>query len=632
VVPTNDSGSVGNPRQASATPSESVAAVQSTEPASQIDLAEPPFEVRLTAVRSGAKIVRSGGVETEVQEAQMAEIQVDEGIEVVKLEEQKQQSYSILDFSDYLEMELFSNTSIFLGDLQQEAGDFTDVTLDLNRGHIFVHPNGPTTSQVTIQTPYAIIRTLTGGAEFDVCHNETATCVLVKSGVVEVTGRNKNTIVKAGEAGFVLEDQPPSPPVCAPAPVFTAWEEGYRQLAEAPSLETEISELPQEPCPLTAAGLPLNARILYQDQFTNPFSGWTRGKIDNFIVRYTGLNYYRVQVQYSGNQFIPSIPKGREYGDVNIDIRAIAEAESGGDFRYGLVLRRSGAQYYAFVIAPSTNKWYFLKNSSDGLEILREGTDDRMRGLDAREALRVEAYGSTFLLFINGRFIDWIGDSDYASGEVGLYVEPIHSSDANIRFDSIVLWDVPPVMLIPDTGGREYCFNASDDDADHLIDRADPDCQRRDRTATPLPLPTNIIQPPTNTPGPANTLIPLPTTTPGPTNSPMPSPTRPTRTPKPPTATQQPTNTPKPPTATQQPTATLPLPTIPLPTIPLPTIPLPTIPQPTDPQPTATDPPAATATDPPAATATDPQPTQPLATEPQSTDPATQPAVETPPA
>ena len=131
-----------------------------------------------------------------------------------------------------------------------------------------------------------------------------------------------------------------------------------------------------------------------------------------------------------------------------------------------------------------------------------------MRGLDARETLRVEAYGSTFFFYINGRFIDWISDSDYASGEVGLFVETIDNLDAIIRFDSIIIWDMPPVTLIPDTGGREYCFNASDDDGDRLIDRADPDCQRLDPTSTPLPLPNNTLQPATNTPGPTNTLMP----------------------------------------------------------------------------------------------------------------------------
>ena len=180
-MPTSDVVSAGNPRRASSIPTESQAATQSLEPASKIDPVEAPFEVRLTAVRSRAKLVRRGGIEIEIQEAQMADIQMDEGIEVLKPEEQEEQSYSILDFSDYLEVELFSNTSVFLADLKQEAGGSTEVTLHLNRGHIFVHPNDQTTSGVTIQTPYAIIRTLTGDTEFDVCHNETLTCVLVKS-------------------------------------------------------------------------------------------------------------------------------------------------------------------------------------------------------------------------------------------------------------------------------------------------------------------------------------------------------------------------------------------------------------------------------------------------------------------
>ena len=265
------------------------------------------------------------------------------------------------------------------------------------------------------------------------------------------------------------------------------------------------------------------------------------------------------------NQYSAFVPNGHEYGDVNIDIRADAEAASGGDFRYGLVFRRSGDQYYAFIISPVTKTWYFLKSSSTGLETLREGTDERMRGLDAKDTLRVEAYGSTFLVFINGRFIDLVSDPDYASGEVGLFVETLDNIDALVRFDSIIIWDVPPADLNPNQGGREYCFNASDDDGDRLIDRADPDCQRLDRTSTPLPQPTNTSIPPkTSTPQPTNTPIPQPTTTSGP-----PTPTR-TRPPS-----RTPTN-PPPPTATDPPL------------------------------PTATDPPAPTATDPPAPTATDP--------------------------
>ncbi|HKY54588.1 MAG TPA: hypothetical protein VJM08_09795, partial [Anaerolineales bacterium] len=591
---------------------------------------------------------RREGNEIELQEAQSANIQVDDGIELGKLEEQ---GYSILDFADNLEVELFSDTSVFLNSLRQGAEDVTEVTLHLDRGHMFVHPNVQTTSRVTVQTLYTTIKTLTSGTEFDVCHTEELTCVLVKKGVVEITAKGRKALVKAGEAGYVLKDESPSATICAPISRFTKWEERYRLSADTPALDKELSSLKQNPCPMTTSELPVNARILYQDQFINPFSGWAKGKIDHFNVRYAGLRFYRIQAQGPNARLLASVPKEPTYADVNIDVRAIAEAPSSGDFRYGMVFRRTGDQYYAFVISPVTKTWHFLKSSSTGLETVREGIDERMHGLDSREALRVEAYGSTFLVFINGRFIDWIGDPEYASGEVALFVETLDNPDAQVRFDSIVLWDMQPTVPTPNQGGREYCFNIRDDDGDRLIDRADPDCQRLDLNATSLPQPTNTsIAAETSTPQPTNTSLVPKTFTPQPTRTLIPPRTstpQPTRTFIPPrTSTSQPTRTliPQPTrTPVPQPTRTLiPQPTrtpVPQPTrtlIPQPTrtpVPQPTrtlIPprtstsQPTSPPPTATDRPPPTATDPPPPpTATDPPP--PTATDPPPPPTATDP-------
>ena len=601
--------------QASPTLEESGAAAtesQSTDPEPQAAPALPQFDARVTAVRSGVRIIRSGGTEIEVQEDKTMDVQVEDGIEVIKLEGKAEQSYSILDFSDDLEVELFSNTSIVLADLREVAGGATHISLHLEGGHMFVHLNQQATTQLTVQTPAATIRILSGSAEFDVCHNEGLTCVLVKRGVVEVVTEDKTEVLRAGEASQILRDQNPSSPICAPLSRFTDWEESYRQFADTPALGTEISALPQEACPLTAAGLPSEARILYQDQFINPFSGWAKGKIDTFIVRYAGLRHYRVQAQNPDAQYLAFAPNEQVYGDVNIDVRAIAGAETIGDFRYGMIFRRSGEDYYAFIVSPVNQAWYFLKSSADGLETLREGTDDRMRGLESRETLRAETYGSNFLLFINDRFIALVSDAEYSSGEVGLFVETIDNIDAQVRFDSIIVWDMPSTEPVSYEPGREYCFNTTDDDADKLADRADPDCQRIDRTATPLPQPTNTsIAPRTATPQP--TLI-APTNTTVSTNTPIPQPTI-TKTPRPPTRTRtstpQHTNTPRPPTRTRtstpQPTNTNPPPAT------------------TAVPPTATDQPTVAPTDPPPTDPppTDPPPTDPPPTDPPATDPPT---------
>src|SRR5688572_899368 len=440
------------PPRASSTPAESPAATQPTESQAQPPSTQALSHARLVVISSQAKVVAREGIETEAQQAQSVNIRVGDGIEVLKLEEQEEQSHSILSFPDFLNVELFSNTNVFLADLQQGGEGSTDVTLDLDGGHMFVHLNDQTTSRVTVQTPYASIKTLTAGAEFNVCRNEGVTCVVVKRGVVEITAQGRKEIIKAGEAGFVVKDQHPSPAICAPLPVFIVWEERYRQFADTPALQEELSQLSQKPCLVTADGLPLNARILYRDEFGGPATGWDQGKIDKFIVSYIrspGPRYYQVQAQGPEDRYLALVPDEGVYEDVNIDIRAFTEAASGGEFRYGLIFRRSENQYYAFAISPTTETWYFLKSSSNGLEVLKDGIDKRIRGLDAQDTLRVETYGSTFLVFINGRFIDWISDSEYASGEVGLFVETIDSPDALIHFDSIIVWNVPPETLNP---------------------------------------------------------------------------------------------------------------------------------------------------------------------------------------
>jgi len=157
-------------------------------------------------------------------------------------------------------------------------------------------------------------------------------------------------------------------------------------------------------------------------------------------------------------------------------------------------------QYYAFAVSPRTKRWYFLKTSSNNtLETLKEGTEKGIQGLEAADVLRVEARGSTFYFYINGRFMDLVRDSDYTRGEVGLFVQTMDSPEVLIHFDSIIIWDMPAASPIPTPQAKENCFNTRDDDGDGSIDRADSDCQRQVRTGTPVP-PTIDVPPTTGVP------------------------------------------------------------------------------------------------------------------------------------
>ncbi len=609
-----------------------------TGPSLQPTSEPPSLQARLAVITSRARLIRGENAQ-DIQRAQAADIQVRDQLEIVRLDGQSEQSHSILQFPDLMNVELLGNTNLSIVDARPGEESPAEITLDLMDGHIFVHLSEEEIIHLTVRTPHATINAFTAGTDFDVCHTEELTCVMVKRGVVEIVAKDGREIVKAGSASVVLNDEAPAPAICAPIPRFITWEQRYRLSVAASSLQQEIAALPQQACPVGANGFPLNARILYEDEFSRTSQGWDQGQFGPFTagyVRYDGGRYYQVQAQGPDELYLSFVPKKSDYEDVNIDIKTRTESASEGDFRYGVVLRRLGDQYYAFAVSPVTKAWYFLKSSPNELQILKEGVAERMRGLEGQDTLRVEAYGSTFLLFVNNRFIDWISDPDYARGEVGFFVDSMENPDALINFNSITIWDIPAPAFIPVTGER--CFNVGDDDGDGLVNQADPDCQRPDQVITfptipPLPTSTlGIVRTPTS-PLPTSTLSIAKTPTSQPTSTritrtPRPTNTRrPTQTPPPqPTSTRRPTRTPTPePTDPPQPTRT-PQPTIPPQPTPEPTDPPPPTAEPTDPPPPTsepTDPPPPTEepTDPPPPTE---EPTDPPPPTSEPTDPPTE--------
>ena len=523
-----------------------------------------PLPARLAVITSRARLMRGEGAQ-ELQSAQAADIQRDDQIEIVKQNGQGEQSASLLQFPGLANVELLGTTKLALVDAVEGQDGTAEITLELTDGDMFVHLSQQQSVHFTVQTSQATIRALTAGAEFNVCRTEELTCVVVKRGVVELDAQGKQELVRAGSAGIARTEPAEPALICAPIPRFTAWEERYRLSADTRTLQQEVAALPQQACPLRASGLPLNARIFYRDEFSSAATGWARGDFEHFAASFVradgGRRYYQVQVKSPEQKYLAFVPNGHDYEDVNITLQTRTETTGQGDFRYGVIFRRLGDQYYVFAVSPVTKTWYFLKSSLNGLETLKEGTTERIRGLGEQDTLQVEAYGFTFLLFINGRLIDAVNAPDYITGEVGLFVESFDNPAATVNFNSITIWDVPPPVFA--NGQGENCFNGVDDDGDGAIDLADSRCQRIDISAFPTvpPLPTLTPRPtrtpratrtarPTSTVGSTNTPRPTrtlrPTSTPQPTDPPPPTVTRTRR----PTPTRRPTD-PPPPTATR---------------------------------------------------------------------------------
>ena len=112
--------------------------------------------------------------------------------------------------------------------------------------------------------------------------------------------------------------------------------------------------------------------VLYEDVFTNPATGWAAAEFDNYFIGYHEPEYYHVEIKSPHLKApVVGIPDAETHNfpDATIELQVYTvsgRTATDGDYRYGLVFRRSGDNYYAFTISPTTKKWEVFKSSPSG--------------------------------------------------------------------------------------------------------------------------------------------------------------------------------------------------------------------------------------------------------------------------
>jgi hypothetical protein len=224
---------------------------------------------------------------------------------------------------------------------------------------------------------------------------------------------------------------------------------------ETASPPTEAATSPTEPAveqPATSEPA-TDSNILYQDDFTNPATGWAVAEFGSYFIGYHEPESYHVEIQ---SPHLPapviSIPDAAAHNYPDATIELAVQTVSGktsteGDYRYGIVFRQSGANYYAFTISPTTKKWEVFKSSPSGLTPLKDGTEESIQGLDVDDVLRVDSQGSNFLFYINDKLVGQVTDSNYPDGTVGLYAENLENVKTHIHFNTLTVREVKFSMM-----------------------------------------------------------------------------------------------------------------------------------------------------------------------------------------
>ena len=223
-----------------------------------------------------------------------------------------------------------------------------------------------------------------------------------------------------------------TPPTPTPIPVLTF----TAAPVPTPQPETTVTVEPE----------PLEAGLLYQDDFTDITSGWPNGlEFDNYFIGYHEPDYYHVQVGAPNDSALVVLP-GQSFDNITAEAELFvdpANTATEGDFRYGLALRRSGNQYYAFTISPRSMLWYIVKYGPGRSTVLSAGNVETLQGLTGPDRLRVDADGPNLTFYINGQQVGQVSDASYASGEAGFYVETFDSPRVHIHYDTLAIWNRP---------------------------------------------------------------------------------------------------------------------------------------------------------------------------------------------
>ncbi len=179
--------------------------------------------------------------------------------------------------------------------------------------------------------------------------------------------------------------------------------------------------------------------ILFQDDFSNPQSGWFTAANEIGLAEYTPDGFFHIRVDAPGYNFW-STP-GKTF--TNVIIEADSVKLSGPEInRIGLVCRYQNPQnYYFFII--STDGYYGVGKVKDGASTLLAQTQmERSPAVlpgAAINRLRGECVGDTLIFYVNQKPLAIVADPDFPSGDVGLLAGAFEQAGLDVYFDNVIV-------------------------------------------------------------------------------------------------------------------------------------------------------------------------------------------------
>ena len=171
------------------------------------------------------------------------------------------------------------------------------------------------------------------------------------------------------------------------------------------------------------------SKVLFKDDFTNPSSGWSRAKNQNYTLEYKDGNYHMLiqndgQVVFSDHQYTNA--------SVEVDVQ---ETTGPSDGLIGISCRAIQAKgWYTFEFDQNGDYGIYKYDSSgNNPEALAEGTLNP-NTVNQNDINHIEGVcdNDTLTMLLNNQVLAQVQDSTYTKGGVGMIIRTGSSGDGGI--------------------------------------------------------------------------------------------------------------------------------------------------------------------------------------------------------
>jgi hypothetical protein len=176
---------------------------------------------------------------------------------------------------------------------------------------------------------------------------------------------------------------------------------------------------------------------LFQDDFSDPSSGWPSGGDNNQQYGYVDGSYRIFENEINHVQWVTP---DKLFGDVSIEVDA-TKVSGADDNYFGILCRYQNDQnYYYFLV--SSNGYYVIGKYKNGQynALIKEGWvySEYIHQGKTTNRLHADCIGTTLTLYVNDSGMGEVEDSDFGPGDVGLTAASLNTAGTEILFDNFV--------------------------------------------------------------------------------------------------------------------------------------------------------------------------------------------------